>query len=102
MNNDYVTKDLYIAALLVANDLIIKHIQSREKTFLFVFDNVKAKELEDQFWNGTLEINAKKFVDSIHDLKARMRTLNFRRDMSRRQSRPARPLEPKPEAKPNE
>lgn len=80
--NEFSTKDLHVAAFLqVKGMLVIRLEKAREPInnyypIFFVFDDpTECLKLTNSFWTGEEEkvmINAKKYVDTIRELRARM------------------------------
>jgi hypothetical protein len=74
--NEFLVKDLYLAAILVTKGLEFTDVRPYGKAFLFVFNADEAKPIEQEFWKGTLDGNYKQLVNTIHDLKAQMRSMS--------------------------
>ena len=73
---EYMTKDLYLAALLKAKGITIKRLESDTSPYYFIFENPETcKKIEEDYWNAGLEVNAKIYADSIKDLKGRVHSI---------------------------
>lgn len=76
-NNEktYQTKDVYLAATLLALGYDIIDMPKKEKQFTFIFDNTedRIEKDVDKYWSGDLSIkNVKSVFTSYRDLRARM------------------------------
>lgn len=88
MNNEFSTKDLHFAAFLKVKGAEIVKLEKRTSEFrdrtpvYFVFSNKELCEsLENLFWGGEgvmedLMVNAKEYVDTVRDLRARTSSVN--------------------------
>lgn len=71
MNNNFGTADLYLASTLHSLGFKIDGVKTEGKKLLFLFiDRNDREEIIRQFYNGDLQVNALKFVDSIRNLKS--------------------------------
>ncbi len=70
LTNYFITKDLFLSALLYAKGVKIQRVDRKERICWFVFEN---KEACDQFQRGfitkTIEVNAKEYADAVRTLK---------------------------------
>ena len=73
-NNEFLVKDLYLAAILVTQGVKFTDMRPWGKAYLFVFNKTEAAPVNQAFWDGTLDGNFKQLVNNIHDLKAQMRS----------------------------
>ena len=78
-NNEYITKDLYIASTLHAQKHVLQKITQENKTFYFHFLAKNSKELSliqleaEEYWRGNILIDPKELFTSFKELKTRMR-----------------------------
>jgi len=73
MGNCYKTKDLYEGAYLYAIGQKLLNLEEEERFYWFIFKNKsRCQELANQYWQGTAEVNAKKYASAIRDLKDRV------------------------------
>ena len=73
----YKTRDLYEAAAILSLGFKFEGLENvnRSKAYFFLFkDNGKIEKLSFSYFNGTLKVNARKFVDSIRFLKSKVHT----------------------------
>lgn len=70
--NEYRTKDLYIASFLSLSEKLVR-LKPQTDFFWFVFNNEKScKEKVNQYWLGEIKVETKSFVNAIKNLKARL------------------------------
>lgn len=70
-NKEYVTKDIWTSAFLLATGLKITQIARDKNVVYFHFDNrEKAEVLTRDFLNGTATVSARKFVESFRNTKS--------------------------------
>jgi len=71
-NNDlYITKDLYLAALIYAKEIKLNSVKRIERIYWFNFLNQQTcKEIQNQFFSKSILVNAKEYAESIRTLKA--------------------------------
>lgn len=75
--DEYLTKDLYEAALLYTCQLRLSRLDRDGPCFWFVFQNrPECERLIKNFWNKEANIDAKGFADSIRSLKDKMFNLS--------------------------
>jgi len=71
--NDYSTKDLAEAALLLVKKQKLLRLERQGKVCFFVFANKEACEnLSSQFWFGECLVNAKTYYEAMLTLKNRI------------------------------
>jgi hypothetical protein len=71
MEAKFLTKDLYLAALLCCMGNKFIGVNKSDRSYWFVFDNKTwCEKMIDEYWMGSLEVNAKQFVEQIRTLKA--------------------------------
>jgi hypothetical protein len=73
----YATNDMYVAcALVTAGQKLLDMTPSEDKPheFVFVFDNSdgQIKDLIDEYYNGTLLVDALSLTHNVRDLKTRI------------------------------
>ena len=78
----YKTKDLYLAATLLALSFPLSKIDKTSKPYIFYFkkerepfiagDTLTPKKVEKAFWNDQLSISPKKVLFSLKELKQRL------------------------------
>ena len=73
MDQEFRTKDLYLAAFLYSENKLLKRTDREGKICWFVFDNENdCREFVNRFWAGQAYCNAKKFADALRTLKDRI------------------------------
>lgn len=74
-HNNYVTRDFYLSACLLASGLEIQDITDQAGILFFSFnsDIAAAEEIVKQHWNGQLILPTKALTEAIYQLKNRMR-----------------------------
>ncbi len=74
MNKEFETEDLNLAAALDTMGVkIVKFEHSSGNRFKFVFDGSKeVSKMVDDYWNGSLLIDARKFALNLRSLKYRI------------------------------
>lgn len=73
MENQFRTKDLYEASALYALNIPLSTLEFDNKQYWFLFDEQeKCRKLSDEYWRGTLMVNAKDYADAIRTLKDRV------------------------------
>ena len=73
--SEYGTKDLYFAASVLSLKIPLLRIDRLDhKVFLFVFpiSQEKAAKLMEEYWDRSLTVPVRDFVDAINELKTRM------------------------------
>jgi len=66
----YRCKDLMRSAALLALGIPLSGLNSRGRFYDFLFeDPEKCRVIEQEWWRGTLQVNAVKYADSIKRLK---------------------------------
>lgn len=71
ITNTFPTKDLMIAACIAASDITLIDYKREENYLTFIFDEQeKCKQIEREWFAGTLTINARRFASAIKDLKS--------------------------------
>lgn len=70
---EYRTKDFGEASALYCESLELVRLDKGEGFYWFIFNNFgKCTELSSKYWMGELLVNAKKYKDSMRDLKERL------------------------------
>ncbi len=70
MNDHFLTKDLYLAGMLYGKNIPFVGINRSNGLCFFVFENHElCEKLQQQFFSGTVDVNARKFVDGLRVLK---------------------------------
>lgn len=75
MSMKYQTKDFYLAACILANNIqLLELIPIGSKTVSFVFNTTPeiAEDLISQYWQRELSVPLRDYVDAIHELKTRI------------------------------
>lgn len=73
MNDEYITKDLGEAAALLCKSTKLLRLQGDETFYWFVFANKsKCRQIGDEYWFGTLKLNAKSYNEALRRLKDRL------------------------------
>lgn len=73
MNQLFKTKDLYEAAAMYASAIPLITLEFDNKQYWFLFEEQeKCRKLSDEYWRGTLMVNAKGYADAIRTLKDRV------------------------------
>lgn len=85
LQDEYSTKDLYLAAFLQVKGMTVKKLEQYgwgkrgQNPVYFIFGNRKrCEELEDIFWNGTgdeIVANIKDYSTTIRDLRVRISSI---------------------------
>lgn len=71
--DEYLTKDLYEAALLQTHNLKLLKLVKEDNYYWFAFeDKTKAEQLSAQFWRKEVKVNAKAYAEAIRSLKDRI------------------------------
>lgn len=71
--NEYKTKDLAEASLLLVKNQKLIRLEREEKIVYFVFDNKDTCEkLSNEFWFGESLVNAKSYYEAMATLKNRI------------------------------
>ena len=69
-NNSFVTKDLYLSALLYAKGLKLQKVERQGRVCWFVFeDKNQSDQLRQKFINKEIDVNAKEYTDALQTLK---------------------------------
>jgi hypothetical protein len=64
------TKDIFEAAYIYSQDIVLSSLEPDTHYFWFVFTpGDKARELSNSYWSGKAIGNIKRFVDSLKTLK---------------------------------
>jgi len=67
----YECHDLMIAAALLSRGITLRNTKNSGRFITFIFENPKeCREIEEQWWRGTLEVTAPRFADAIKHCKA--------------------------------
>lgn len=70
MDDQFITKDLYLAGLLYAKNIKLEKVNRNGKLCWFVFNNKSlCEELQQQFFNKAVDVNAKDYVNALRTLK---------------------------------
>lgn len=72
---NYRTKDLYLAAYLIAKGINLYAVNTQPSTQIkwFIFDDIPAcKKAENDFWNYKGKMVVKKYADAIRLAKERL------------------------------
>lgn len=70
MENEFKTRDLYIAAMLYALGKKLTSTEKVRSTYWFGFEDFKdCDEIVNQYWMDRVDVNASKYVESIKKLK---------------------------------
>jgi hypothetical protein len=73
--NKYKTTDMYLAAVLVANEeALVKVIKKKNSicTFLFELPQSTAEDIISKHWNGSLNLPTKNVIAAIRQVKNRI------------------------------
>jgi hypothetical protein len=69
----YETRDLWLAAALIASGRRLSGLAWREGRAFFVFSDAAAcAQAAEGYWSGELRVSAKAFADGLRDLKNRL------------------------------
>ncbi|OGG13785.1 hypothetical protein A2773_01525 [Candidatus Gottesmanbacteria bacterium RIFCSPHIGHO2_01_FULL_39_10] len=69
-NNSFVTKDLYLSALLYAKGVKLQKIDRQGRVCWFVFeDKSQSEQLRQKFITKSIDVNARDFTDALRTLK---------------------------------
>ncbi|MDP2672153.1 MAG: DUF5659 domain-containing protein [Candidatus Daviesbacteria bacterium] len=69
-NNTFVTKDLYLSALLYAKGVKLQKVDRQGRICWFVFeDKSQGEQLRQKFITKTIDVNAKDYTDALRTLK---------------------------------
>ena len=70
MNNEFTTKDLYLAGFLYAKGAKFRGVKREGRICWFIFDDESyCKTLQSQFFSTTAEVNAREYADALRTLK---------------------------------
>ncbi len=73
---EFKTNDFYQAIILktVGFPLLRLEKDSRQRFFIFVFDNLdyKADETIEKYWNHQIKVDARELIENINELKTRI------------------------------
>ncbi len=70
MNNEFTTKDLYLAGFLYAKGAKFKGVEREGRICWFLFDDESnCNTLQSQFFSKTADVNARAYADSLRTLK---------------------------------
>lgn len=71
--NEYKTRDLAEASLLLVKNQQLVRLEREGKIVYFVFENrINCRKLSDEFWFGECLVNAKSYYDAMQRLKNRI------------------------------
>lgn len=73
--NSYKTKDFYISAAILAYGIPLLKLETYQNgVYLFVFGTSEssAEQIISSYWNRSLKLSARDFVDAINELKTRI------------------------------
>ena len=71
------SKDFFICCVLRASNFNLRAVESTSEKFAnFIFDDPenRAKEVIRKHWNGELKLSTKSFVETISEMKTRLRS----------------------------
>jgi len=71
----YKTKDFYIAACILASDIVLLRLTKETSKFVFfVFDisPIKAEQIIQKHWDRKLMLPTRNLIEAIHELKTRI------------------------------
>lgn len=69
-NNSFVTKDLYLSALLYAKGLKLQKVNRQGRVCWFVFEDKEfSEQLRQKFITKEIDVNAKEFTEALRTLK---------------------------------
>ncbi len=71
-SKEYFTKDLGEAAAIVAKGVKMTRLEKDSSFCWFVFDRKNCDEISSKYWSGELLIDAKKYNESLRNLKDRL------------------------------
>ena len=74
---EFKTHDFYIASILKSVGFPLLRLDRQAGSFVdFIFHDpdYKAEETIDKYWNRTLSVNARDIVETINELKTRIRS----------------------------
>ena len=66
------TKDLGEAAALVAKEVKLSRLEKDSSFCWFVFERKNCEEISSKYWSGELQLDAKKYNESLRSLKDRL------------------------------
>ena len=70
MNNEFTTKDLYLAGFLYAKGAKFKGVNREGRICWFIFDDESyCKSCSNQFFSKTADVNARTYADALRTLK---------------------------------
>lgn len=70
MNKTYPCKDLMIAACILSKDIPLIETIKNDNFLTFIFDDYeKCREIENNWWNGTVTVIGPRYAESIKRLK---------------------------------
>ena len=70
MENEFKTRDLYIASMLYALGKKLSSTEKVRNTYWFGFENFKdCDEIVNLYWKDQVDVNASKFIEAIKKLK---------------------------------
>lgn len=73
MENEYLTKDIYEAAAILARGQRLLRLQLQWDYFLFVFEGkAHSEKIADAFWSGLDIGSTKAYADALRTLKDRI------------------------------
>lgn len=71
-SKEYFTKDLGEAAAIVAMGVKLDRLEKDSSFCWFVFDRKSCEEISAKYWSGELQLDAKKYNESLRSLKDRL------------------------------
>ncbi len=70
MQNNFKTKDIYEASVLIASQARLLHLEQDTGFFWFVFEDFSyCEQISNQYWRNELTLPAKTLTDAIRSLK---------------------------------
>lgn len=69
MNDEFKTKDLFLAAFLVASGQTLLRTDFEGTICWFVFDSYVCDRLVQSYWNGTDSCSARDYANALRNLK---------------------------------
>jgi len=70
---EFLTKDLQIAASLLASNAKLLRLDQESNFYWFVFENKSlCEKLSTDYWNNELQVSAKSYSNALKELKDRL------------------------------